>query len=280
MTDTAPAPVAPAPVAEPAPPSTGLRIARGLGWVLVWLGGLTLGFVVHQLWITTWLSQLNQGELDSAREAYFESAVITEVEYVPIDLDGDGSTTTRPPPADGSTDPDGTPSVSDGAVGDELDPIPGPRFLQVEAPPPAHEAFALIRIPSIERLQEGWNVVEGVRRRDLKTGAGHMPWTPLPGQPGNAVISGHRTTYGAPFHELDVLVPGDRIEVDTALGTHVYEVREAIIVKATDVWVTEPREGAWLTLTTCHPKFSARQRLVVFAELVAGPNAAVILAST
>ena len=123
-------------------------------------------------------------------------------------------------------------------------------------------------------------MVEGVRRRDLKTGAGHMPGTPLPGQPGNAVISGHRTTYGAPFGEFDQIVEGDRIEVDTALGTHVYEVRETLIVKATAVWVTEPRPGAWLTLTTCNPKFSARERLVVFAELVEGPNAAVILAST
>jgi sortase A len=86
------------------------------------------------------------------------------------------------------------------------------------------------------------------------------------------VISGHRTTYGAPFHELDTLVPGDLIEVETALGTHTYAVRETIIVRPTELWVTEPREGAWLTLTTCHPKFSSRQRLVVFAELVDGPN--------
>ncbi len=99
-----------------------------------------------------------------------------------------------------------------------------------------------------------------------------MPRTPLPGMTGNSVISGHRTTYGAPFHELDDLSPGDSIEVDTALGTHTYEVREVIIVQPTELWVTEPREGAWLTLTTCHPKFSSRQRLIVFAELVDGPN--------
>ena len=104
-----------------------------------------------------------------------------------------------------------------------------------------------------------------------------MPQTPLPGQPGNAVISGHRTTYGAPFHNLDVLEPGDRIEVETALGLHVYEVRESFVVRPTDIWVTDPKPGAWLTLTTCHPKFSARERLIISAELVEGPNAAVIL---
>jgi len=271
MTETVAAP--PVGAVEPdGSSSTGLRVVRGLGWTLIWLGVLTLGFVVHQLWITTWLSQLNQAELDSAREEHFETAVITEVEYTPIVIAGGG-------PGQGS--PDGTgPVVPGGAIGNTPDELPGPRFLQVESAPPEHEAFALIRIPSIERLQEGWNVVEGVRRSDLKTGAGHMPWTPLPGQPGNSVISGHRTTYGAPFHELDLLVPGDRIEVDTALGTHVYQVRESKVVRPTDVWVTEPREGAWLTLTTCNPKFSARQRLVVFAELVEGPNAAVIVGST
>jgi sortase A len=147
-----------------------------------------------------------------------------------------------------------------------------PRTILVESQPEEGAAFAVIRIPKIEALEDGWAVVEGVGLRDLKNGAGHMPKTPLPGAPGNAVISGHRTTYGAPFHDVDVLVWGDIIEVDTALGTHTYEVRELKIVKPTDVWVTEPRDGSWLTLTTCHPKFSSRQRLIVFAELVDGPN--------
>ena len=147
-----------------------------------------------------------------------------------------------------------------------------PATLTIESPPEEHEAFALIRIPAIERLEDGWNIVAGVSVTDLKNGAGHMPATPLPGQPGTSVISGHRTTYGAPFHELDTLEEGDRIEVETAIGLHVYEVRSLEIVRPTDVWVTEPRSGAWLTLTTCHPKFSARERLIVFAELVAGPN--------
>jgi sortase A len=99
-----------------------------------------------------------------------------------------------------------------------------------------------------------------------------MPHTPMPGQPGNTVISGHRTTYGAPFHEIDELEHGDSIEVETAIGTSVYEVRESIVVMPTDTWVTEPREGAWLTLTSCNPKFSSRQRFIVFAEMVSGPN--------
>ena len=64
----------------------------------------------------------------------------------------------------------------------------------------------------------------------------------------------------------------------TALGVHVYEVKEPpFVVKPTELWVTEPKPGAWLTLTTCHPKFSAAERLIVQAELVSGPNAAAIL---
>ena len=66
--------------------------------------------------------------------------------------------------------------------------------------------------------------------------------------------------------------PGDEIVVQTAIGFHTFEVTETLIVSPSDVWVTEPRDGAWLTLTTCHPKASARQRLVIVARLVDGPN--------
>ncbi len=242
-TDTTEAPEPQAPAGERR--GMAVRIARVAGWTLVWLGVLTLGFVAHQLWITSWFARHNQQQLAEERVTQWAATSITEVE---VESTGGGEATEDP----GAE----TPRV----------------ILKVESPPELHAAFALLRIPTIDRLAEGWNVVEGVTLADLKTGTGHMPDTALPGQPGNAVISGHRTTYGQPFHELDQLQPGDRIEVETALGTHVYAVRETKIVAPTELSVTEPREGAWLTLTTCHPKFSARQRLVVVAELVAGPN--------
>jgi sortase A len=72
--------------------------------------------------------------------------------------------------------------------------------------------------------------------------------------------------------DLDLLEPGDVIEVETAIGVHTYTVRETIIVSPTDVWVTDPKPGAWLTLTTCNPKYSAAQRMIVQAELTDGPN--------
>lgn len=124
----------------------------------------------------------------------------------------------------------------------------------------------------IDRIELDAVVFEGVDRATLKSGPGHMPNTPLPGQPGNAVISGHRTTYGRPFYDLDLLVPGDEIEVETALGISTYAVRDVLIVAPTDVWVANNIDGAWLTLTTCNPRFSAAERLVIQAELVDGPN--------
>ena len=239
------------------PPSRGYRLMHGIGWTLIWLGALTMGFVVHQLWMTTFFAKQNQAELIVDLEERFGSAEIIEIPYIPVT-----PSTDSPPPDD--------PPIASGALGNL-------GVLRAEAPPEEGAAFAEIRIPSLASLQDGWAVVEGVSLDDLKNGAGHMPWTPLPGQPGNSVISGHRTTYGQPFHDLDLVEFGDLIEVKTALGTHTYAVREIHVVNPTELWVTHPRSGAWLTLTTCNPKFSAKERLIVAAELVEGPNAEVIL---
>jgi len=226
------------------------RVVRFFGWLLLGLGLFLLGFVAHQLFVTTWFAQQNNTELAAEATSYFETAETTVVEYIAP----------------------GAPELVDPS-----EPASPPATITVEGTPPAGQAFAIIRIPTIDRLKDGWTVVEGVTRADLRNGAGHMPTTPLPGQPGNAVISGHRTTYGAPFHELDQLVPGDLIEVETAIGVHTYAVRETTIVRPTELWVIQARPGAWLTLTTCHPKFSSRQRLIVFAELIDGPNARAIV---
>jgi sortase A len=227
----------------------GLRIARAAGWTFIWLGALTLGFVAHQLFITSYFAERAQTGLAVERVELYEDVVVEEVPYVP---------------------PESDPQLASGALG-------GDRFILSESPPELGEPFALIRIPTLDDLADGWNVVEGVTLPILRAGAGHMPETPLPGQPGNAVISGHRTTYGAPFHNLDQLVEGDVIEVETAIGLHTYEVADVFVVNPTDVWVADPLPGAWLTLTTCHPKWSSSERLIVRAELISGPNANVIL---
>jgi len=102
---------------------------------------------------------------------------------------------------------------------------------------------------------------------DLKKGPGHYPGTPLPGQEGNAAIAGHRTTYGAPFHRLDELEPGDEITVTTVQGEFTYIVAETLIVSPTQVDVLEDKGDNRLTLSACHPKYSARQRIIVVSKL-------------
>jgi sortase A len=97
-----------------------------------------------------------------------------------------------------------------------------------------------------------------------------MTQTAFPGEIGNAVISGHRTTYGAPFWRLDELGSGDQIDIVTLSGLHEYRVTEVKVVKPTDLLVTAPTPDQFrLTLTTCHPRLSARQRLIVVAQMVA-----------
>lgn len=150
------------------------------------------------------------------------------------------------------------------------DPIPD---AITELAPLRGDPLGRIQIPALDL---DWAVVEGTSAAELRKGPGHIPGTSLPGQPGNAVLSGHRTTYGAPFHRLDELEPGDDIVVETTIGTHRYEVVSSMVVTPRDTWVVNGRDGAWLTLTTCHPKYSSRQRLVVFAALVEGPNYAAV----
>lgn len=140
------------------------------------------------------------------------------------------------------------------------------------APPIATDVFAIMRIP---RLGKQWQqpVIEGVTLRDLARGVGHYPGTAMPGVIGNFAVAGHRVTHGHPFRDLDLLRSGDPIAVQMRDVVYVYRVRGIKIVtpERTDVLLPVPRQfGAdpvepLLTLTTCHPKYSARERLIVVA---------------
>ncbi|HVW35591.1 MAG TPA: class E sortase [Acidimicrobiia bacterium] len=130
---------------------------------------------------------------------------------------------------------------------------------------PEGDALTRIVIPSIK---VDTIVVEGTGASALRAGAGHYPNTPLPGEEGNVGIAGHRTTYGKPFANLDRLAVGDEIVLETPIGRHVYRVsKPPFVVSNTDYSVISQTAGHTLTLTTCHPKGSARQRLVVKAEM-------------
>ena len=113
-------------------------------------------------------------------------------------------------------------------------------------------------------------VVEGVEKAQLNKAVGHYPETPLPGEPGNAALAGHRTMFGHPFRHLDKLQRGDTVETWTAKRHAVYRVVSIKRVDPTEVGVIAPTSGMQVTLTTCNPVGSARERLIVSAELV-GP---------
>lgn len=130
---------------------------------------------------------------------------------------------------------------------------------------PTGSAIATIKIPKIGVEK---TVVQGVGVEDLKKGPGHYPNTPMPGQSGNAAIAGHRTTYGAPFYNLDQLKPADPILVTTVQGSFRYEVMDTQIVKPSQVTVLDNTPDNRLTLTTCHPRFSASSRMVITAKLI------------
>ena len=113
-------------------------------------------------------------------------------------------------------------------------------------------------------------VVEGTTDSALRAGVGHYADTPLPCEIGNVAIAGHRTTYGRPFHNVDQLHEGSEITLETPIGSCTYRVTRAPFVvspEAVGVLANTPDE-ATLTLTTCHPKGSARQRMIVTATLV------------
>ncbi|MFF5208583.1 class E sortase [Streptosporangium sp. NPDC000396] len=135
-------------------------------------------------------------------------------------------------------------------------------------------AVAMLRIPRLGRHYR-YAVVEGVGWEQLRRGPGHYPGTALPGKNGNFALSGHRTTYGAPFERIDELRRGDPIVVDAREGHYTYRVTGRRVVKPTAVEFIAPVPGrpgrepadARITLSTCHPKYSAARRLVVFGEL-------------
>jgi sortase A len=135
------------------------------------------------------------------------------------------------------------------------------------------QGLTTMRIPKIgvEVL-----VVEGTTPAALRAGAGHYVDTPLPGEAGNVAIAGHRTTYGRPLNRMDELVEGDVVELETPFEVFTYRALGPFDGHP-NPWVVSPLEygvvgqdvqGSFLTLTTCHPKGSARQRLIMRFELV------------
>lgn len=125
-----------------------------------------------------------------------------------------------------------------------------------------------ISIPSIGLEKD---IREGIDLKVLDLGTpGHYSHSPLPCRAGNSALAGHRTTHGAPFNKLDLLKDGDIINVSTPKGDCTYKYLRTEIVFPNNISVVMPKDNNanLLTLTACHPKGSAKQRIVVTATLI------------
>ncbi len=138
----------------------------------------------------------------------------------------------------------------------------------------AGAVFATVRIP---RFGADYvrPIIEGTDRESLMRGVGHVRGSAWPGQLGNFATAGHRVTYGKPYERLDELQPGDEVIVEVAQGQYIYRVTQAVVVRPEQREVLSPNpsrpgrpaDRAIMTLIACHPKFTARERYVTFAEL-------------
>jgi sortase A len=128
------------------------------------------------------------------------------------------------------------------------------------------EAMGKIVFPTLDK---DYVFVEGTGLDVLRKGPGHYPATSFPGEGGTVAIAGHRTTYGAPFRNIDKLRAGQHIEIEMPYGTLEYKVEKKQIVDPDAIWITNRVKGAErLVLSACHPLYSASQRVVIFARLV------------
>lgn len=222
---------------------------RGAGWTFIAAGLLVLLYVVYSLLFTNLEARAAQAALLKEWQLEVGDAAL------PASTDARQAANTDPPE------------------------LPGEPTAATTKPPPVQpgDAVAVLAFERPGAAQplvhaEPLFVVEGVALDDLQRGPGHYPDTSLPGQPGNFAVAGHRTTYGAPFFHLDQVQHGDIVWVTDRTGTRWrYEIVEQRVVAPAAVSVLEPdplgNGRPTLTLTTCHPRFSNRERLVVFAQL-------------
>lgn len=226
-------------------------LVRGLGQTLITLGLVVLLFCVYELYVTDLFAGRDQQALAEELDRRWSEPIADQPGAQPAD-----PLVAAEPSLPG-------------------EPAAGPE--QEVVPAALGQALARMYLPTVD--DQARTVVEGVSVSDLKRGGpGHIPGTAQPGAVGNAVFSGHRTTYGRTFANVDQLSPGDPIVVETRDTWWTYRVTGTQIVRPDAIEVTYPVPGragvapteAVLTLTTCHPRYSAQQRMIVSAELEGG----------
>lgn len=228
-------------------------VIGAIGRLFISLGMLLFGFVGYQLWGTGLQTAASQKALKKEFASKLQAPVARPSTTVATTL----PPTTLAPPAGSETPTSAAPTTTT---------FPAPTPLPI---PELDAAFASLSIPRIGMKGDNEGViVSGVTVDDLRKGVGHFRNTPLPGQKGNVALAGHRTTYGAPFGDLNKLQTGDPITFTNTLGEQfVYKVTGQSIVAPDDTTVLAPTETPSLTLVTCDPKYTSTNRLIIRAEL-------------
>ena len=164
--------------------------------------------------------------------------------------------------------------------------LPVPMNAPTDNEPEPQTFHGRLQIPAIEVDSP---FIEGIRINTVDYGPGHWPGTAMPGELGNVVVAGHRTSHNADFRRLDKLKPGDQVifdldategferadgvavsvpTPDAYTGKHVYVVHSVEIVPPDSMWVVDQDYRHAATLITCHPPGSVAERIVVFLDLV------------
>ncbi len=225
-----------------------------LGEVLVTLGVLMGLFVVWQLWWTDVIAGRAQAQ------------IVANLDWQPA-LPVPTADPTTLPTTDPTADPTATPSPAA--------PVEYRTAAPVIAEPKHAVTFAVMYVPRWG--DKAMPVSEGTTKHDVldAKGIGHYKGTAMPGAIGNFSVAGHRTTYAKPFNRIAELKVGDPVVVRTKDTWYVYRVVSSQIVKPWQTDVIDPVPGkpgakpttAMMTMTTCHPMYSASERYIVHSEL-------------
>lgn len=126
------------------------------------------------------------------------------------------------------------------------------------------DGVGLLQMP---KLGASYTVVQGTNTATLEKGPGHYPQTAFPGVGQTVAIAGHRTTYLAPFRNINRLDRGDLITLTMRYAKFTYVVQYPQVVQPNAWWITKNLGYDRLVLSACNPIYSASQRIVVFAKL-------------
>jgi sortase A len=231
-----------------APMTAGDRVRtviRGIGQTLITAGVVILLFVVYEVYVTNVFAHREQTRVHNALEKKW-------------------------------------------AQGKDPLPLPGAGNIAI----PIGSGIANLYMPRFGK-DYGFTIVQGTDAASLEKGPGHYTGTALPGAEGNFAVAGHRVGKGEPFLNLDRLQPGDAVIVETGRDWYVYRVkgtkgnlsatvpdgvpgREIVSPSDGNVLLPVPNHPdstpseRLMTMTTCHPKFTATQRMIVYAALSPG----------